>query len=1232
MNADKKIQEKLNEHKWYHRMTAITLVLSLLCAFLIPLDLIQPGFAETSGWDGEYSDTPADTIPAGATNVYSALTKVVSSPEVLYGGSSSQVIAKFYLDYNFDSGSGVSTTQPYVYYDLPANLIAKEDLCGSDRYSTDTSDTWKEWYNKKYPDAESVPTKIGYYTICKKSTTGKSLLVLKFTDDYAEYVASNNGQLKGSVTFDGVIDRAQTEDGTQTVYFNNDIVKNVTFDNKVLSVSKSANKLSADNETPKIEWTITVNNPDGFFNPAGYYLEDTDMERAINGFTVSPAGTGSYNATEKRFYLSGTPDEDGKYPTSFTITYQTYSTLEDIQNKKDTNTAFLKNKNDSTYQKTSSEEVSLSYGANAVLTKSGEPSYTIDGSTGTNGYIEWTIRLTRPYGLSLENYVITDSAWNGTYTDFTCTGGTVTGPVNGAVTVTSASADGLTITYRVPKDNTWNDSSVYSGYMHENPVSVTPPDGDPPPVVPDTPTTKYDDSDLAKVQKTGDFDPETNTITWRIEVAAYYNNNAKPISNYIIEDDAFANLSDSLSEISVFMALRNYSIVDSSAVSFERVSGTTNQIKINSTEANWVIFQYTVHLTEAEIEQFTKTDNSESEHYAVNTVKLKDPDNPSADDTTEGKSNNPIYLTDSMTKTLEENEKSFELTGTQDGDETSRTLHWKTSFEYYGTLGTDVTAVVDQVSADHNGVHYISADNLDSIVLKARSKKTDTPITLIKGTHYTVTAESTNNSDKNDKFTITFTEQAAPYHFVDIEYNTTADFENVGENGTETSTFSNTASGIGTGAADQFTFTRKDPEDVPEIEITANKQWQEDGGDHHVPVTVHLERKTGENGTFAPYPNADNPYTAELNGTNNWSCVWSNLPEHTPDRAKTLYYYRIVEDTDVSGYSKSYSSNNTDGINETGTLTAINTYTKVCITAKKNWTDETTDSVTVQLQRRTNAQSNWQNVGEAQTLSTENSWQYTWHDQEKGYEYQVVEANVKNGYRVSYSGTLQNTGTITITNEPDVLSIRTWKNWTSENGYTEDRKPVTLTLQQKIGDGEWTDHKSDTVTSENWSKQIIWADLPAHDYENNQPTVPVYYRVVEKTENVPEGYIASYNEEGVNYSADLPVTNTYDRLHITGHKEWKNDNSTTEDRPGSIDFILERRPVRSTVWEKVGQQTVTADQNYYYADFSWDGLDKKNEAGYTYTYRVREAVIPDGYLEEYLSLCQQTVRLTIHCI
>lgn len=44
-DVSNRINEMLYEHKWYKRFTAITIVMSMLCAFFVPLDLIRPGMA-----------------------------------------------------------------------------------------------------------------------------------------------------------------------------------------------------------------------------------------------------------------------------------------------------------------------------------------------------------------------------------------------------------------------------------------------------------------------------------------------------------------------------------------------------------------------------------------------------------------------------------------------------------------------------------------------------------------------------------------------------------------------------------------------------------------------------------------------------------------------------------------------------------------------------------------------------------------------------------------------------------------------------------------------------------------------------------------------------------------------------------------------------------------------------------------------------------------------------------
>ena len=68
MKLDNKIQEKLNERKWYHRLTAITVVFSLLCAFFVPLDLVKPGFAATP-----------DVVHPGSYSIENDITNVIIS-------------------------------------------------------------------------------------------------------------------------------------------------------------------------------------------------------------------------------------------------------------------------------------------------------------------------------------------------------------------------------------------------------------------------------------------------------------------------------------------------------------------------------------------------------------------------------------------------------------------------------------------------------------------------------------------------------------------------------------------------------------------------------------------------------------------------------------------------------------------------------------------------------------------------------------------------------------------------------------------------------------------------------------------------------------------------------------------------------------------------------------------------------------------------------------------------
>lgn len=78
--------------------------------------------------------------------------------------------------------------------------------------------------------------------------------------------------------------------------------------------------------------------------------------------------------------------------------------------------------------------------------------------------------------------------------------------------------------------------------------------------------------------------------------------------------------------------------------------------------------------------------------------------------------------------------------------------------------------------------------------------------------------------------------------------------------------------------------------------------------------------------TFVPQGGATEYETVELNGGNQWSYTWKNLPK-TDDQGHRVFYH-VEETTPVPGFETIYSSNNDDGVGA-GELVVVNraTYT-----------------------------------------------------------------------------------------------------------------------------------------------------------------------------------------------------------------------------------------------------------------------------------------------------------------
>jgi len=187
------------------------------------------------------------------------------------------------------------------------------------------------------------------------------------------------------------------------------------------------------------------------------------------------------------------------------------------------------------------------------------------------------------------------------------------------------------------------------------------------------------------------------------------------------------------------------------------------------------------------------------------------------------------------------------------------------------------------------------------------------------------------------------------------------------------------------------------------------------------------------------------------------------------------------------------------------------------LTVRKVWVDDGVnrpDSVTVQLLRDGKVQ-------DEIALNQSNNWAYTWDRLNDDYNWSVVEVNVPNGYKATYttSGT-----TTTITNternlppdppDPvDPVDLTVVKRWDDNGKDRPDSVKVTLyngeTAIESVWLGKWN----------NWS--YSWRNLDGHGN----------WQVIET--NIPKGYTPSYSYR----SGVVTVTNTATLIQ-TGQLSW----------------------------------------------------------------------------------------------
>ncbi len=257
--------------------------------------------------------------------------------------------------------------------------------------------------------------------------------------------------------------------------------------------------------------------------------------------------------------------------------------------------------------------------------------------------------------------------------------------------------------------------------------------------------------------------------------------------------------------------------------------------------------------------------------------------------------------------------------------------------------------------------------------------------------------------------------------------------------------------------------------------------------------------------------------TVELNEQNGWAYTFNGLDVFSEGRNLR---YTVKENVSAVGYTVSYSGSAEVGYEITNTLETVE------VPVQKLWSNDNPrrrpESVEIALL------ADGQATGQTVVLNEQNEWKAKFTDLLKynadGTQilYTVVETQVPNGYRVSYSGNMKDGYVVTnkkiddptppVPPIPTTVSVPVSKAWADDNNAAGDRPAsVTVVLMRN---GVETTMTATLSEANGWS--YTFANLPAADASGNAYTYTV-------KENVPEGYTVSYSGSAAN---GFVITNT----------------------------------------------------------------------------------------------------------
>ena len=544
-----KINQMLSKRKINKRAVALVTALSLIMTFVVPYAEFIPAEAikistpiesvtmttgdNATAWFEDVQGSPlGDSLAGKIKKIKIGDTELTENGTTIIDAENADPLHfSMSLSYGYDGGqfaeSGILDSH-CVYYQIPENTVEiNQDYFGKGSFVIDD-----EWSNE-------VPS--GYYSI---SQTG--LIVIRFTDDYINYLSKSSNGFNGTIAFDAKIAREDSADGDRQFTLEGREVE-VQFDDEELSMSKDG-RSAKDSDGQYVQWNITINNPNGHIDLSEYTINDsiTDTDTSNNSSStvdwssiyevvVNPDGAASKSDTG--FSLTGNAPQ-------VTISYKQRAQSGHSYN----NNATLKKGNEDK----GSQEKTVTIENALEASKTGTPDYSYYADKKEGKKVVWTIDVRNKSGDSLDKTKITDTQFPNMVSDSLKvyvfdsnnqktqlpSGFTLNG--NELLFEDSNLPSHLEVVYETALGDftdAGNNKKVItannSAKVESTKTSGTPPDPD----TDNTAEVTYEHQYSMK-KECSVFDTETDKLQWKIKVYA----NSSTLNGYEITDDAITNL------------------------------------------------------------------------------------------------------------------------------------------------------------------------------------------------------------------------------------------------------------------------------------------------------------------------------------------------------------------------------------------------------------------------------------------------------------------------------------------------------------------------------------------------------------------------------------------------------------------------------------------------------------------------------------------------------------------